>query len=528
MISSIDEQARSRLDKKEGSGFKIVSVTVARSNLGLVYNLHFSLCVLLQIQIASYLSFWHYSQRIFSAHDSNSNKHHPSYKETVKVARYNTPSPCSRIILADPLPPFERACERKPVYNSQSSSEESLSPSRPTQRRPPQPKRKPKRTQSSSNDLSGSSTGSKFVFTPAQVYPIASSRSSTSFLARKSVSSPLLFDLQTSPPPYTKHPFPVASSVPPSHMNSDSDTDDDRDEDDMIYTSRLGANARPASSSSQSLRSRIFGLASRNPSRVRDKPISTTPGVLCAGETEPETDEPISSRHLPTARIIPSSGPLVPPNTLERLTPLLFEFCRLLSIVPAIFGTLYNLYHIYRPPTYDNTIPNTRPPPERVDYFISALWAVLTGYQCLSLATGLLTRWRLYYPPLSTLVRLLALQGICWPGTHFTLTILEHEKRPVICWAVIGTFTCLSRSVQIWVTSNLWWEKKDDGGSGGPSGAAEESRRTYWKRWGGKWGGRRWDWKEVGVKCVLPPGIVYFVMAWAEQLRREWALQAAC
>ncbi|KAF8966745.1 N-glycosylation protein-domain-containing protein [Flammula alnicola] len=318
-------------------------------------------------------------------------------------------------------------------------------------------------------------------------------------------------------------------------MNSD--TEDDRD-DDMIYTSRIRSSARPGSSSSQSLRSRIFGLASAHaPSRVRDKPICTTPGVLCAGETETETDEP--SRHLPTARIIPSSGPLVPPNTLEqRLTPLLFEFSRLLSIVPAIFGTLYNLYHIYRPPTYDSA-PNTRPPPERVDYFISALWAILTGYQCLSLATGLLTRWRLYYPPLSTLVRLLALQGICWPATHLTLTILEHEKRPAITWAVIGTTTCMSRSVQIWVTSNLWWEKREAKERGDrdlpahghglrDAAATEENRRGYWKRWGGggKWGGRRWDWKEVGVKCVLPAGIVYFVMAWAEQLRREWAISA--
>ena len=32
------------------------------------------------------------------------------------------------------------------------------------------------------------------------------------------------------------------------------------------------------------------------------------------------------------------------------LAPLLFEFSRLLSVVPAIFGTLWNLYYMYRPP----------------------------------------------------------------------------------------------------------------------------------------------------------------------------------
>ncbi|KAF8334348.1 N-glycosylation protein-domain-containing protein [Amanita rubescens] len=259
--------------------------------------------------------------------------------------------------------------------------------------------------------------------------------------------------------------------------------------------------------------------------RSKVKSISTTPGQLCLGETETEADEPPRGR-LPTARIVRSSGPLIPPNNLQQqLTPLLFEFSRLLSIVPAIVGTIYNLYHVLYPPHHQATSSNsTRNPPERIDYFVSTLWAILTGYQCLALTTGLLTRWRLYYPPLSTLIRLLALQGICWPATQITLSVFEHEKRPVVVWALIGTTTCASRSVQIWVTSNLWW----DGGGHGSSDSGEgesggdEPRRGYWKRWGGKWGGRRWDWKEVSIKCVLPAGIMYFVMAWAEQLRREW------
>lgn len=90
----------------------------------------------------------------------------------------------------------------------------------------------------------------------------------------------------------------------------------------------------------------------------------------------------------------------------------------------------------------------------------------------------------------------------------------------MIVWAVIGTTTSVSRGVQMWVTSNLWWETRD---TAVPRGDREE-RVGYWKRWGGgKWGGRRWDWKEVGVKCVLPVGVVYCVMAWAEQLRREFS-----
>jgi N-glycosylation protein len=83
----------------------------------------------------------------------------------------------------------------------------------------------------------------------------------------------------------------------------------------------------------------------------------------------------------------------------------------------------------------------------------------------------------------------------------------------------------VSRSVQIWVTSNLWWEP------GGAVGVGVAGNRTvagriwgYWRRWRrGRWGGRRWDWKGVGIKCVLPVGLAYFVMGWAEALRREWS-----
>jgi hypothetical protein len=87
--------------------------------------------------------------------------------------------------------------------------------------------------------------------------------------------------------------------------------------------------------------------------------------------------------------------------------------------------------------------------------------------------------------------------------------LLNHDRRPVVCWAVIGSTTCVSRSIQIWVTSNLW----------GPSNVRLEGKGTDTA--GVKWGARRWDWTEVGLKCALPMGVVYFVMAWAEALRRE-------
>ena len=154
---------------------------------------------------------------------------------------------------------------------------------------------------------------------------------------------------------------------------------------------------------------------------------------------------------------------------------------------------------------------------------------MLTGWQCLQLTTGLLKRWRVYYSLPAALIRLLALQGtslaiflippiahpqpraaICWPATHLTLTILNHEVRPLICWAAIGTTTCCSRSIQLWVTSNIVPAPPPPGAPPHEEELLRKSRR------------RRWDWALVGVEAALPAGILYFVTAWAVVLRREF------
>ncbi|KAI0683846.1 N-glycosylation protein-domain-containing protein [Cytidiella melzeri] len=178
------------------------------------------------------------------------------------------------------------------------------------------------------------------------------------------------------------------------------------------------------------------------------------------------------------------------------LAPLLFESCRLLSVVPAVFGTLWNFYRALRPPKNDWGW--------SVDYIVCILWSVLTGWQCLQLTTGLLKRWRVYYSPLPTLIRLLALQAICWPATHFTLTLLDHEARPLICWTAIGTTTCCSRSIQMWVTSNIVEPP-------GSSSDANMKRRSK----------RKWNGPAVLRECVLPAGIAYFVTVWVLMLSKE-------
>ncbi|KAG8737486.1 hypothetical protein FRC10_008107 [Ceratobasidium sp. 414] len=192
--------------------------------------------------------------------------------------------------------------------------------------------------------------------------------------------------------------------------------------------------------------------------------------------TETETEREGPPRVLPTARgpthHQPSATPL-----MTGLIPLLMLSFRLLAIVPAAIGTVIHAHHVVHPPE------GTRH--TRIDFGVAACW-----------------RWIAYYPLLSTLVRLLALQAICWPATHITLSVLDVDKRPAACWAVVGTTTCISRAIQLWATSNL--------------GPIERGQRVIY--------GRKWDWGDVALKCGLPCALVYVVMAWGAVFNRELGL----
>ncbi|KZV60248.1 hypothetical protein PENSPDRAFT_659675 [Peniophora sp. CONT] len=410
------------------------------------------------------------------------------------------------------LTPLAVGIHRRPQSSYSSSEDEQ--PRTPPPLTPPAPRTRKKhhlRHRSASAAASISDLGPGFY--PVLCLPIA-------------CSSPILAGPAPPPPPYSPtppilSPPPALAAAPPLASGSASRANRPHKSRSTPHLHQLGALSRTAppeseaeseecadeSSDAGGLYTAREGLRARyggNVGRSSGHAITTAPGRACAGETETEADEP--SRRLPTARLTPPSGPLVSSSTLITFA---FEASRLLSIVPAVFGVLYNLYFaLYLPPSSSNS---GLPRLSRVDYAVSALWAVLTGWQCLYLTTGLLVRWRVYYPPLASLVRLLALQALCWPLTHATLTVLNSDVRPLACWAVIGSTTCISRSVQIWVTSNLWWSGDDAGADGG------------WKlKLGGRWGGRRWDWGEVTRRCLVPMGICYFVMAWAEVFRREW------
>jgi hypothetical protein len=92
---------------------------------------------------------------------------------------------------------------------------------------------------------------------------------------------------------------PSLDSQPPSYPWMPSDSDDDGPDDEIIYTARPFGQL--SASSSSSLRTRIFGsvlngTASSSSSKSIPKTICTTSARLCAGETETETDEPVSGK----------------------------------------------------------------------------------------------------------------------------------------------------------------------------------------------------------------------------------------
>ncbi|KAI0643283.1 N-glycosylation protein-domain-containing protein [Trametes meyenii] len=393
------------------------------------------------------------------------------------------------------VPVLEPTFDRRPQTTSRSSSAQQ--PQRTSRHRsnttsaPPRRRHCTRGTTPTFLAMSApSSSPPPYSLTPPEVHPIG--------LTQRAASSPHL--LSATDPPVASQSRQVFTEYSRSQARINPTSDEDESgaetDDGVLFRSQRRSFA-------DTLRHRLLG---KGKGRAYDerwtKPITTTPGAMCAGETETEGED--SPRNLPTARIRPSSlsQQISLPSSTAWLVQVLFQLFRLLAIVPAVFGTLWNVYHVFNPPDGIDAW--------RVDYLVSALWSVLTGWQCLQLTTGLLKRWKVYYSLFATLIRLLALQAICWPATHLTLSILDHEARPLICWAAIGTTTCCSRSVQLWVTSNIVPAPVPPGGA-----APEEELMRKGKR-------RRWDWAQVGVKCALPAGILYCVMAWALVLRKEF------
>ncbi|KAJ9478594.1 hypothetical protein PHBOTO_002098 [Pseudozyma hubeiensis] len=92
--------------------------------------------------------------------------------------------------------------------------------------------------------------------------------------------------------------------------------------------------------------------------------------------------------------------------------------------------------------------------PGSLDFAVACLWSMSTAYHALSFTTLLLRRWLLYYSILPSLIRLVALQAICWPLVRITVHVFGADQ-PLGAWVVIGTTTALSDVVSRWVTSNI-------------------------------------------------------------------------
>src|SRR5258708_23147173 len=76
--------------------------------------------------------------------------------------------------------------------------------------------------------------------------------------------------------------------------------------------------------------------------------------------------------NLPTARL---SDPAIPEQNhlhISKLTPLLFHSLRMLAPIPALLGTLINLYHLIHPPPRSEFNRSTR-----ADYLAAAAWVCL-------------------------------------------------------------------------------------------------------------------------------------------------------
>ncbi|EPQ30020.1 uncharacterized protein PFL1_02693 [Pseudozyma flocculosa PF-1] len=134
---------------------------------------------------------------------------------------------------------------------------------------------------------------------------------------------------------------------------------------------------------------------------------------------------------------------------------------RWLAVVPGCLGTFWLARNAYLLATQDDRLYSSYAAvgaavrqPGALDFAVSSLWSVFTAYYALSFTTLLLRRWLLYYSVLPSLIRLLALQAICWPLVRITVHVFGI-RQPLGAWAVIGTTTALSDIVARWVTSNI-------------------------------------------------------------------------
>ncbi|KAK8843358.1 hypothetical protein IAR55_007015 [Kwoniella newhampshirensis] len=353
---------------------------------------------------------------------------------------------------------------------------------------------------------------------------------------------------------------PITSSNPlvGAEGLSSEDADDDYESTDSPSSGSLTFSPkRTRSSATGGLRQRFpLDKTRSSSSTTTTSPISPSGLGLSFGPVSDLEDE---HELTPTTETVPL--PLAHLERMIRQSSLLS--LRLLAIVPAVWGIAVLLQALVTARLWVDVWPYgvdlSKEALERLvqggvmvegewrgvsrgDMVLCIAWAICTGHFCFCLTTGLTHRWRSYYPLPSTITRLVSLQCLCWPATYLTLWFLGAE-RPLLAWVVIGVTTGWSRTVQMWVTSNVvpassTFETSGAGGAGPNSGGGDLTpnggnsnggRRssavkvnagppitpeglTPWEQFTY---GRKWDWddiaREVGWKVG---GLLLITTAW--------------
>lgn len=131
---------------------------------------------------------------------------------------------------------------------------------------------------------------------------------------------------------------------------------------------------------------------------------------------------------------------------------------RLLAALPGCIGTFWLLrnavFLVWSQGSIWQQHDDNFTSPSAIEFGMASLWSMATAYHASSFTTLLLRRWVHYYSILSSFIRLIALQAICWPLVRLTLFILG-PKNPLASWVIISTTTAASDTVARWVVSNI-------------------------------------------------------------------------
>ncbi|CAG8570417.1 8842_t:CDS:2 [Diversispora eburnea] len=131
-----------------------------------------------------------------------------------------------------------------------------------------------------------------------------------------------------------------------------------------------------------------------------------------------------------------------------------------LSLVPASYGFISYIIAAEHVPFRDSggllELRSTE-----LDYWLGAMWCLLSGLWSYWLADGLMRRWLFYYEVTSIIIRLISLQAINWVVTAFVVTHYGPDE-PVWAWVVCSIVLGICNVIQWLFTSTTKYVKAND------------------------------------------------------------------